>query len=406
VHLGDRFYVLAIGLDRSEQRALEAQLLHAQKLEAVGRLAGGVAHDFNNALTAIIGNAELARLGLDNPPLTQEALDAVIDAGQGAAEITRQLLSFARRQIVKPVAFDPTERLRGMERLLRPVLGEDVSLEVHVEATGAVIRMDPGQFEQLLMNLAVNARDAMPRGGKLTLECALVQLNAEYTANHESVEPGRYVQLAVTDTGVGMDQETQSRIFEPFFTTKEVGRGTGLGLASCHGIVKQNGGHIWVYSEATKGTTFKIYLPAFEEADSPAPPNTAPRNLAGSEHLLVVEDDARVRSLCANALTKLGYRVTAVATGSDAVEAARNQAQLDLLITDVVLPDTRGPKVAEAIAERHPSCIVLYTSGYTENSIVHDGVLEAGVEFLPKPYTASQLARTLRTLLDRRTRGK
>jgi two-component system, cell cycle sensor histidine kinase and response regulator CckA len=403
VRIRGRLFFLAVGVDRTEQRELEAQLLHARKMEAIGRLAGGVAHDFNNALTAILGNAELARMDLEGQASGIESLDAVIEAGQRAAEVTRQLLTFARRQIIKPVVLDPAVRLRGVERLLQPVLGEDIRIEVHVESHGARIRMDPGQLEQLIMNLAVNARDAMPRGGKLTLECQVVDLDLEYAAAHEGVAAGRYLMLAVTDTGVGMDDDTMSRIFEPFFTTKEVGHGTGLGLASCHGIVKQSGGHIWVYSEPSQGTTFKVYLPLVAGEASLPVANEAARGLTGSEHVLVVEDDQRVRSLCAMALERLGYRVSVAATGQDALVAARSAlVAVDLLLTDVVLPDMRGPEVAERVRGLFPKCIVLFTSGYTENSIVHDGVLDAGVEFLPKPYTPSQLARALRVLLDAR----
>ncbi len=404
--IAGRQYYLGIGQDTSERRALEEQLLHAQKMEAVGRLAGGVAHDFNNALTAILGSAELARMELPPSSPALASIDAVIDAGESAADMTRQLLTFARKQIIKPVVLDPAARLVAIERLLRPVLGEDIRIEVHIESKGALIRIDPGQLEQLLMNLAVNARDAMSLGGKLTLECAAVQLSQDYASNHEGVGPGSYVLIAVSDTGTGMDAETRQRIFEPFFTTKDSGRGTGLGLATCHGIVKQSGGHIWVYSEPGHGSTFKVYLPVVhEQVESTNTEEVEPESGRGTEHILVVEDDERVRKMCALALSGLGYTVTTAANGEAAIAQAEwVETPIDLLLTDVVLPDMRGPDIAKRIAETQPGCLVLYTSGYTENSVVHDGVLDRGVHFLPKPYTPSKLARTLRALLDGRRR--
>jgi len=399
---GDALLIVGTTMDVTAQHRLEEELRQAQKMEAVGQLAGGVAHDFNNSLTAILGNAELARMSMPGGGDAVDSIDAVIDAAEQAAGVTRQLLAFARRQIVQPAVLEPGERLRAVQRLLRPMLGEEMDVHLHVEPDGARLRMDPGQFEQLLMNLAVNARDAMPRGGTLGIACARVTLGAHNAAGAEGVAPGEWVRLKVSDTGMGMDAATQERIFEPFYTTKETGRGTGLGLATCHGIMLQNGGHILVDSTPGTGTTFRLYFPHVDAgADESAGEPVNERNGShGTEHILLVEDEARVLDMCATALRRLGYTVTGAQDGAAAVAAAA-QGRFDLLFTDVVLPDMRGPEVARRVREHQPGIQVLFASGYTEDEIVRDGEIEADVNFLPKPYTPSVMARAVRELLDR-----
>jgi two-component system cell cycle sensor histidine kinase/response regulator CckA len=404
---GEPILVVGTTRDVTEQRRLENELRHAQKMEAVGQLAGGVAHDFNNSLTAILGNAELARMALADGADATHSLDAVIHAAEQAADVTRQLLAFARRQMVQPAVLDPAERLLVIQRLLSPMLGEQITVDVHAEPDGARIRMDPGQFEQLLMNFAVNARDAMPDGGVLGIACSRVTLGAGHAVRSEGVPPGEYVLLAVSDTGVGMDARTRERIFEPFYTTKESGRGTGLGLATCHGIVAQNRGHILVVSELGEGTTFRIFLPHVADAADPDAAHVGVTTLkaaTGTEHILLVEDEASVRAMGVAALRRLGYIVFEAANGHDAIAAARDRGPFDLLLSDVVLPDMRGPAVAEGVHQHQPGCPVLYVSGYTEDAIGQDGEIAADVNFLAKPYTPAVLARTVRELLDQRTR--
>ncbi len=404
---GEPILVVGTTRDITDQRRLEDELRHAQKMEAVGQLAGGVAHDFNNSLTAILGNAELARMALDDGADATQPLGAVIHAAEQAADVTRQLLAFARRQMVQPAVLDPAKRLMAIGRLLRPMLGEQITVDLQAEADGARIRMDPGQLEQLLMNFAVNARDAMPDGGVLGIACSRVTLAAGESVRVDGVPAGEYVLLAVSDTGIGMDARTRERIFEPFYTTKESGRGTGLGLATCHGIVAQNRGHILVLSEPGAGTTFRIFLPHVADAadaDTTHPGDTAPEAAAGTEHILLVEDEASVRAMGAAALRRLGYTVFEAADGHHAIAAARDGGPFELLLTDVVLPDMRGPAVAEGVHRHQPGCPVLYVSGYTEDAIGQDGEIAADVNFLAKPFTPAALARKVRELLDQRAR--
>jgi nitrogen-specific signal transduction histidine kinase/CheY-like chemotaxis protein len=392
-------------MDVTDRHRLEEELRHAQKMEAIGRLAGGVAHDFNNALTAIIGNAELAQLSLgDGAGDAGDFLHAVIDAGEQAADVTRQLLAFARRQMVQPAVLDPADRLAAVQRLLRPMLGEDVRVDLLAEPDGGRIRMDPGQLEQLLINLAVNARDAMPEGGVLGLACSRVTVGPDHAAQAEGVRPGEHVLIAVSDTGGGMDQETRERAFEPIFTTKETGRGTGLGLSTCHGIVLQNHGHILCDSAPGEGTTFRIFLPHVAAPATEAEPAAEPRDRPsrGHETILVVEDEAPVLAMCATALRRLGYQVLEAADGESALAHARSGTKIHLLLTDVVLPDMRGPQVAEQIRELIPDCPVVFASGYTEDAVAQGGSGGEPVHFIPKPYTPSELGRTLRALLDAR----
>jgi PAS domain S-box-containing protein len=388
--------------DLTEARRLEEQLLQAQKMESVGRLAGGIAHDFNNLLTAISGYAQLALEHSELAPEVREDLTQIRAAAGRAVEVTSQLLAFSRRQVLQPVALNLGDTLREISPMLRRLLGEDVGLVTSIGPSLGHVLADPGQLTQVILNLAVNARDAMPAGGRLTLEAANVDLDAEYAQGHAEVVPGPYVLLSVTDTGVGMDEATRARLFEPFFTTKGQGKGTGLGLATVYGIVKQSGGHIWVYSESGRGTVFKVYLPRVEavtgERQTPA---MRPRQTTGTETILVVEDDEGVRAFVKTVLEARGYRVIPAANADDAVErAARHDGRIGLLLTDIVMPGMSGVDLAARIRAMAPGLKVLFVSGYTENTIVHHGVLDPGVSFLAKPFSPDALAERVRAELD------
>ncbi|RME19044.1 MAG: response regulator, partial [Deltaproteobacteria bacterium] len=386
--------------DITDKKRLEVQLLQAQKMEAVARLAGGVAHDFNNLLSVIIGRADMLMNELDGDSPLRKDIREILDAGRRAERLTRQLLTFSRRQVLQPEIIDLNEVVRGLSDFIARVLGEDVNVEFFTDAQLGGIRADLSQLEQVLMNLVVNARDAMPEGGKLTIETANVELDEQYARSHADVVPGRYVMLAVSDTGIGMDEQTQQKIFEPFFTTKEEGRGTGLGLATVYGIVRQCGGYIWVYSEPGKGTTFKIYFPAVDmsEKRKAAEFGEIPR---GSETVLVVEDDDAVRRFLEKALQSLGYEPLIAAGAEQALELVRESASPpELLLTDVVLADDDGRRLAERLCSEHPGLKVLFISGYTTNGIVHNGMLDEGINFLPKPFSLMALARKMREVLD------
>jgi PAS domain S-box-containing protein len=396
------FGVLGSYEDITEYKRLAEQSLHREKLEAIGRLAGGIAHDFNNLLTVVLGNVEVAQANVQaaSPPTAQ--LVEIKAAAERAADLTAQLLAFARRQIIKPRAVDPNAQIRAVQRLLQPLLGEQIELEVSMIDPSWMIQIDPGQFEQLLVNLAVNARDAMPDGGTLTIRTDNVILDERFQAEHPEVIPGPYLQVIVRDTGGGIEPSVREHIFEPFFTTKPTGEGTGLGLATCHGIVRQNGGHIWLLAEPGVGSTFEIYLPR-TEASSAIVESTPRQELAlgGHETILLIEDEEPVRALCTRALEKLGYRVISAATGGEGLErAARHAGPIEALVTDVVLPDMRGPEVAEKLQDARPDLVVLFASGYTRDAIARDGVLEEDVNFLQKPYTLSKLGAELRRVLD------
>ena len=392
---------VAVKRDVTQHLALEAQLLQAQKMEGIGRLAGGVAHDFNNLLTVILSYVELACGSLQEGEL-QAYLQEIRVAGERAASLTRQLLAFSRKQVLQPESLDLNRVVTDMEKMLRRIIGEDIDLVKALAPDLGRVKADPGQIEQVIMNLAVNARDAMQQGGKLTIETANVQLEGDYMALPEGVEPGPYVMLVVTDAGVGMDEPTKTRIFEPFFTTKAVGKGTGLGLSTVFGIVKQSGGSIDVLSEPGKGTTFKVYLPReLSPAVAPAAPKS-PRSVrpTGAETILVVEDDEALRRVVKRALDAAGYLVLIASNGEEALLAStRHQGDIHLLLTDVVMPRMGGRVLAKQLLGARPNIKVLYMSGFTDNAIVHHGVLDAATHFLGKPFSAFDLARKVREVL-------
>jgi len=387
--------------DVTEQRRLEEQYFQSQKLESVGRLAGGIAHDFNNLLIGILGYAELLEEGMRAGRPSLEDLGEIRKAGERARDLTAQLLAVAPRQLSEPRVVELNGVLQDSEKLLRRVLGEDIDLSVQLEPRPWKVKVDPTSMQQVVLNLVVNARDAMPRGGKLTIETANVELGELYALGHQGVRPGPYVLLAISDSGQGMSPEVQAHAFEPFFTTKAPGTGTGLGLATVYGIVQQAGGHIWLYSEPGRGTTFKIYLPRTDEAAVGRPPHPPAATRRGSETILVVEDEASVHELVVRALAEAGYQVLPARGGQEALElAARHDAPIDLLLTDVVMPGLSGKQLADALAAARPGLRVLYTSGYTQNTIVHHGVLDPEVRFLAKPFTPSVLLERVRGVLD------
>jgi len=397
-------FAIAFVSDISQRKLLEEQLLHAQKMEAVGRLAGGVAHDFNNMLTVIDGYNRmiLDELGpLD--PLRGYA-EEILKAADRAGAITNQLLAFSRRQISQPRVIQINLVIAQTDKMLRRLIGEDVHLQLRLASDIGNIRADPGHVEQAIVNLVVNARDAMPNGGQLTVETANVHLDEHYVRTHLGMVPGDFVMVAVSDTGHGMDAETRRRIFEPFFTTKEKGRGTGLGLATVYGIVKQAGGDIWVYSEPGRGSTFKLYFPRVAEAlteASDAAANSVPKT-AIAETILLVEDEQAVRELTLKMLQQLGYTVLPAESADAALRVSEQfQGELSVLVTDVVMPGMSGRQLADALVLLRPDIKVLFLSGYTENTVLHHGVLDSGVDFLPKPFSREILGRKLREILSR-----
>jgi signal transduction histidine kinase len=385
----------------TERRLLEDQLRQSQKMEAVGKLAGGVAHDFNNLLTAILGYSSLLLDDMPaNAPMRRE-IEQIQHAAQSAASLTQQLLAFSRRQILQPRILDLNEVVRSIEPLLKRLIGEDVNLQTKLSPSLAHVSADPGQIEQIVVNLAVNARDAMPGGGRLTIETADVVLDESYVAQHAGTFVGPHVMLAVSDTGRGMDVQTREHIFEPFFTTKRRGEGTGLGLATVYGIVKQSGGSIWVYSEPGQGATFKVYLPATAQEVTQPAAAPAPRRVEGTETILVAEDQPEVRSIVTTILSRHGYTVLEAADGEEALRIlADHPGRIHLLLTDVVMPSIGGPELVRRLRETHPSIKVLYTSGYTDEAIVRHGVLEPGIAFLEKPFTPTALLTKIREILS------
>ena len=394
--------MLSLAADITEMRQLEVQYRQAQKMEAVGRLAGGIAHDFNNLLTAIIGTTALVLEDLGLESRARLDIQEIEKAAKRAAGLTRQLLIFSRQQVLEPRALDLNALVGNLEKMLHRLIGEDVELRTKPAAGLGAVRADPGQLEQAIVNLVVNARDAMPKGGRLTIETADVELDRSYVAGHVPTQPGPYVLLAVSDTGVGMDGATKARLFEPFFTTKEPGRGTGLGLATVYGIVKQSGGYVWAYSELGHGTTFKIYLPRVAEtAEAPESTTSPPTPVGGSETVLVVEDQEEVRKLTKRVLEARGYTVLAARNGAEALEiVAQHVNQIHLMITDVVMPGMNGREVARLACARRSDLKVLYVSGYTGEAVLQHRLLEPGVAFLQKPFTPDVLARKTREVLD------
>ncbi|WP_439628304.1 response regulator [Gemmata sp.] len=391
-------------LDRQvrEREALESQLVQARKMEAVGQLAGGVAHDFNNLLTVINGYSELVRDALPDGDGHREMLTQVRDAGERAANLTRQLLAFSRRQVLAPQVLDPNAAVANVEALLTRLIGEDVRVATVLRPGVGRIRVDPGQFEQVVINLAVNARDAMPAGGRLTIETANLDLTREGTPGDWGAPPGAYVALLVSDTGCGMPAEVQARVFEPFFTTKELGKGTGLGLSTVFGIVRQSGGFIDVSSEVGVGTRFRILFPAVTDDVGPVPVRDAPAP-RGSETVLLVEDEAGVRGLARLALESQGYRVLTAASGAEALRLlATNGDGVDLIVTDVVMPEMSGRELVEQVRRLRASVRVLYMSGYTDDAVVRHGIIGEVDAFLQKPFSPPALVRKVREVLDAR----
>ncbi|MGH7226239.1 MAG: response regulator, partial [Gemmataceae bacterium] len=390
-------------LQRSEE-----QIRQMQKMEAIGRLAGGVAHDFNNLLTIITGYGDLLLNGILDPQHpAREAVTQIARAADRAAALTRQLLAFSRQQVLAPRVLCLNDIIAEMSKMLRRLIGENIQLATSFADNLDPVLADPSQMEQILLNLAVNSRDAMPSGGRLTIETANVVLDETFAQSHPEVQPGRFAMLAVTDTGCGMDAATQARIFEPFFTTKEVGKGTGLGLATVYGIVKQSGGSIYVYSEVGLGTSFKIYLPRAGKTGSSAAgtslrPQTLPARRGGNETLLVVEDDESVRALTRTVLRNNDYKVIEASGPDEALrQVEKTSGSIHLLVTDVIMPSMSGPTLAERLTAMRPDMKVLFVSGYTDDAIVRHGLVQEGIAFLQKPFTPDALAGKVREILDR-----
>jgi len=386
-----------------DRRKLETQLLQAVKMEAIGRFAGGIAHDFNNLLSVIMGYTEMLLMDLSPTDPTAERISIVRAAGEKAAELTRQLLAFSRRQVLELRTVNANSVIENMSKMLTRIIGEDILLELHALASAGTVMADSGQLEQVLMNLAVNARDAMPEGGRLIIETSDVTLDESYAISHEEIIPGPYVMIAVSDNGTGMTKEVQEKIFEPFFTTKKAGIGTGLGLAMIYGIVKQHHGYIYVYSEPGKGTTFKIYLPAVQKDVIKAEKEKVPL-LEGNETILVVDDDPFISKLAVDMLTPLGYRLLRARNGETALKTSDAfEGSIDVLLTDVVMPGMNGKELAEAFLRRRPGAKVVFMSGYTPDVIAHRSIIEKETAFIQKPLTLYKLAGKLREVLDKKT---
>jgi PAS domain S-box-containing protein len=393
-------------VDITERKQLETQLQQARRMEAIGRLAGGIAHDFNNLLTIIKGYTELAMKRPKISPELQADVERIEDASERASTLVRQLLAFSRRQVLQPKLVDLNSIVLGLDKLLRRLMDEDIEMSTVPHENLGTIKADPGQIEQVIMNLVVNARDAMPKGGRLTVETANVELDAAYASEHATVKPGRYVMLAVSDTGTGMSPETVAHIFEPFYTTKESGRGTGLGLSTVYGIVKQSGGYVWVYSELGRGSSFKVYLPRVDEAPETLPiTKLASGRQKGSETILLVEDQPEVRELARMTLSEKGYNVLTSSPEDAESACTRHNAEIHLLLTDMSMPGITGRELAKRLTARHPKMRVLYMSGFTFSIITQgdaqNGMLEDGVSFLQKPFTPSALSEKVREVLER-----
>jgi PAS domain S-box-containing protein len=398
---GEVRFISTVMRDLTERVRLEEQLRQAQKMDAIGRLAGGIAHDFNNLLTVISGYGEIMLGNLSAGDSMREPAQIIIDAGIRAAGLTRQLLTFSRQTVVEPKVLNLNEVVRDAEKMLQRLIGEDVLLTTVLDPTISSVKVDPALFGQVLMNLVVNARDAMPTGGSLTIQTCNVNWERDHAVTHPQIPTGQYVMLAATDTGCGITRQTKGRIFEPFFTTKEAGKGTGLGLAVVHGIIKQSNGHIDVYSEPDVGTTFKIYLPAIEAQINASETLDGDKSTRGSETILLVEDERVVRGLALHALESRGYKVLSAIDGKDAMRVvAEYRGAIDLLVADVVMPRMGGRELAATLRPQFPKMKVLYTSGYTDDAVVRHGILRKEVSFLQKPYTPVSITRKIRAVLD------
>jgi two-component system cell cycle sensor histidine kinase/response regulator CckA len=400
IDVGGQECAIAIFRDVTERKSLEKQLRQTQKMEAVGQLSGGIAHDFNNLLGVIIGYSEILEQRLPpDDPLLKECLQ-IKKAGQSAASLTRQLLAFSRQQVLDPKVLDLNGIVLNVQKMLRRLIGEHIELKTNLDPALGCVKADQSQIEQVILNLAVNARDAMPQGGKLLIETAKVELDEDYARRHPPQEPGAYVLLSVADTGIGMDAETQARIFEPFFTTKEIGKGTGLGLSTVYGVVRQSGGHIWVYSELGLGTTFKIYLPcAGQPARVQQPPAAPAESLRGSETILLVEDEEALRGLARSLLEDSGYTVLEAELPEAAIETAlQHSGKIHVLLTDLVMPGMTGKDLAAKLAPTRPEMKVVFMSGYT--SFTHAGLADSEIALLTKPFTREKLLRKLRETLE------
>jgi PAS domain S-box-containing protein len=386
----------------TERKRLEEQLLMSQKMEAVGRLAGGIAHDFNNMLTAIIGYSEIALRSHKKGGSISTYISEIKKAGERAASLTQQLLAFSRRQVMQPKVIMINDLIKNLEKMIGRLIGEDIELKINLDQNTGRIKADPGQIEQVIMNLVINARDALPFGGKLTIETDNVDLNEEYANRYFSFKEGPYVMMAVTDNGAGMDKETVSHIFEPFFTTKDKDKGTGLGLSTVYGIVKQSGGYIWVYSEKEKGTSIKVYFPRVDEHITPdIKKEISAKSLNGTETLLVVEDEDMVREIITHGLNHYSYTVL-VANGPDEAFRLfeRHKEKISMLITDVILKEMSGRELSQQLTHRYPDLKTLYISGYTDDIIIHHGMLDPGINFVQKPFTPVTLAQKVREVLS------
>jgi PAS domain S-box-containing protein len=402
---GDELLISSIVVDISARKKMEKQLRLSQRMEAIGELAGGVAHDFNNLLAVILGCADVAFDALPAEHPAAKKIEMVRQAGSSAADLTRQLLAFSRQQMLQPRVLNLMEVIDKIQVLLRRLIGENIEISVSLEPSLGCVKADPGQIEQVLLNLCVNARDAMPKGGRLTIAARNVELDDSFRDERLVVVPGPYVMLSVEDTGCGMNRETQARIFDPFFTTKEVGKGTGMGLATVYGIVKQTGGYIWVYSEVSKGSVFKVYLPLVHESPQLAPQKeTDATSLRGTETILLAEDSNALREMAKEYLESVGYSVIESASGKDALEHAKEfSGIIHLLLTDIVMPEMSGPELAAELAAARPGIKIIYTSGYTDDAIARQGILDPAVAFIQKPYRPKALGRKIREVLDERS---
>ncbi len=398
---GNPIQVIGTVQDITERKHLEEQLRQSQKMEAVGQMAGGIAHDFNNLLMAIIGYSEMAMNSLQYDDVTLKNIKEINKAGERAASLTRQLLAFSRKQVLKPKILNLNTLIVDMDKMLRRLIGEDIEFVIKQNATLGRVKADPGQIEQVVLNLVLNARDAMPQGGKLTIETKKVELDETYASTHPSVQPGPYVMLGISDNGLGMDKETQERIFEPFFTTKQKGKGTGLGLSTVYGIVKQSGGNIYVYSEPNKSTTFKVYLPRIEDEADIIKERREFTELSGSETVLLVEDEDLVLEMVTSTLQKAGYQVLSAKNGTEAIQRWEIYVNpIQLLLTDVVMPEMSGRELSNRLTSLNPDLKVIYMSGYTDDAIVHHGILDSGIVYLQKPFTPNVLLEKIRKVLD------